>query len=254
MSLVPFEYRSELEENIAYLLFKAAQPPEPPSYPEIISVSSPYTFNCIQISWLEPIDNSALITGYQIDFDNGTYMGLGVGPTLYPIITTVTGISSTTFQYTQCGFIECTAYKVCVRAINQIGISIPCLGDSNLVSIAETDPWKPTGVFFSTAIPGKRNLIIEWEYPKDYCSPILYYTLLVQDALFHCTVLYTNVNVTNTIGQSFDVTGLIPFTNYTWVITATNFYGTYAQPPIVFENSTLPAGIKFLIAINFNSI
>lgn len=242
--LLPLEYRLEFEENIGYLLYKAAQPPEPPAFPDIISIEDPQRLNCITISWLEPLDNSALITEYQIEWDLGTYAGLGVGPTLYPRKMIEDGIGPTTFRARLCYFVEYTDYRICVRARNKIGLSIPCLDDDSLVAIVRTKPYIPTGVFNSTAIPDKRALDILWLYPKDYGNLIKNYTLVVRDRFFQQRTFH--INATNTEQESFLVTELIPFSNYTWTIIAFNDFGTYNEPPVQFIMQTLPAGKNFL--------
>ena len=63
-----------MDNDIDYLIEQAAKPPEQPSQVQPLTIGSEY----IDVFWLKPIDNSALITGYLLSIGpHGTYMGHG---------------------------------------------------------------------------------------------------------------------------------------------------------------------------------
>lgn len=196
-------------------------PPTFVSPPTVTSLSS----SELLVAWMEPVESNGVVTSYTV-FSDGTIV---FGPTL-------------SLSYTLSSLDPFSLHSFLIQACTSAG----CTNSSE--STGRTLEAPPTG-FDDPVITGMTSdsLTLSWSPPSDLNAAVVYYE-----------VYYSNDTlITNTSISTHNISGLLPFTNYSIYIGACNVAGcTLSGVVAAVTDESLPVGVSILSinALSFERI
>ena len=161
--------------------------PDAPSRPNVNTIGDAQT----QLSWMAPSDNGSPITGYRVDYNDGSQM-----------------CESTTCTIT--GLQNGTEYSFTVTAINEIGESEP--SPATIYVRPDVPPEAPTA---PKVTRGDGEVLVEWAEPTNRGSAITHYVVEISHSETGAVV--QEVSGTRMVWQ-----GLVNGSEYTFRVQAHN--------------------------------
>ncbi len=196
----------------------SAPPATKPSAPTGLTASA-MSETQIKLFWQPPNNGGSPITGYKIEYKNGT--------NTYFVLSSNVGNVTT---YIHNGLKTGSTYTYRVSALNSMGTS----STSNEASATPTKTLTPTGLIATAISP--TSIALSWNAPTEtYGQTITGYRI---DQKLSSGVFQTMVDSSATQVTSYNVTGLKTGTTYTYVVAAVYSGGTSSNPSN--EASTTP--------------
>lgn len=196
----------------------------PPSFVSAPTVD-PVSSSELLVTWVAPLQPNGVITSYSL-FVNGV---LEFGPSL-------------SLSYTASSLDPYSLYSFAIQACTSPG----CTNSS--ASTGRTLEAPPTGfddpVIIETA---SDSFVLSWSPPSDLNAPSVHYEVYYSD----------NSLIVNTTLTTLNVTGLLPFTNYSLYIGACNIAGcTLSEVVSTLTDESLPVGVSIMMinALSFDQI
>jgi len=224
-------------EAVAKPTSSSAPPENIPPNPPTSLVATDVSPNQIDLSWTKPTENnSPVVTGYKIE------VKLGSGS--YSFLVPNTANTQTTYSHT--GLITGMTYSYKVYAINSIDTSDSSNEDSATPTSTSSPPIEtkvpnsPRSLKASPLSPTK--IILTWKEPTDNGGPaITAYKIEYKTGEDDYSVLVENTGFVT----SYDHTGLITSTTYTYRVFAINSVGTGSASSVASakpEHTLIPTG------------
>ena len=188
-------------------------------------ILTPLSSSAICIEWEVPSEPNGVVTAFYV-FRNGTQI---LGPTL-------------NLKYTSSSLSPYTFYSFVIQVCTSAG----CTNSSTeVVATLEAPPMAFDNPVISEI--DATSLTISWTPPANPNGINIYYAIYYANNTF----------ITNTTFTNISVTGLNPFTNYSFYVTVCNGAGcTFSDVVSVLTNESLPIGaaITLFTALSFDKI